>query len=225
MDDAKTKFGLSVYLIFGILRHLDEEAALKALEEGLNYRTADGRLAVQAIGLDSSEVGNPPEKFERLYEKARQAGLKRVAHAGEEGPTSYVWGSLRNLQVQRIDHGVRSLEDPELVAYLAKNRIPLTVCPLSNVRLRVFDKMTDHVLPKLLEANLVVTINSDDPAYFGGYLNDNFLAITHAFALSKKDVARLCANGIEATFLDESNKQKLVDELRAYCRLHGFESW
>jgi len=223
VQDAKTKFGISCFLIFAILRHLDEDAALRALEEALAYRTPEGKLAFQVIGLDSSEIGHPPSKFERVFQKAREANLQVVAHAGEEGPPSYVWEALEKLKIQRVDHGVRCLEDPKLVELLQKHKIPLTVCPLSNVRLKVFDKMTDHVLPSLLSAGLRVTINSDDPAYFGGYLTDNFLAIQAAFHLTKDQLARFSLFAIQGCFLDEQSKQVLITELQNYFKKFGFE--
>ena len=154
---------------------------------------------------DSSEVGFPPEKFERVFAKATDAGLQKVAHAGEEGPPEYIWQALDLLGVSRIDHGVRCMEDPKLVERLAKEKIPLTVCPLSNTKLRVFDKMENHNLKQMLDAGLCVTINSDDPAYFGGYMNENFLAAQNGLNLSQKDIVQIAKNGFTASFLPQED--------------------
>ena len=170
---------------------------------------------IVAVGLDSSEVGNPPEKFTEVFARARAEGLLAVAHAGEEGPPDYVWKSLDLLGVSRIDHGVRSEEDPALVARLAAERIPLTMCPLSNVKLRVFDRLEDHNLKRLMEAGVVVTINSDDPAYFGGYVLDNYVATARALDLSADEVRTIAANSITASFLDDVTAAVLVDEIAA----------
>jgi len=167
------------------------------------------------VGLDSSEVGHPPERFKAVFDRARSEGFLTVAHAGEEGPPEYVWQALDLLKVKRIDHGVRSEEDPLLVARLKEEQIPLTVCPLSNTKLHVFDEMDDHNLKRLLEAGLCVTINSDDPAYFGGYLNENYLAVQKALGLSKEELFQLAKNAIDAAFLSSERKAALLAELSA----------
>ncbi len=201
-------FGVSTFLIAAFLRDLSEESALEVL---------DGLLAMNApigaIGLDSAEVGNPPSKFERLFAKAREAGLRLTAHAGEEGPASYILEALDVLGVERIDHGIRCMEDPDLVERLVEERIPLTVCPLSNVRLRAVDTLADHPLPAMLAAGLNVSVNSDDPAYFGGYVDDNFAQLEAVFGLSDFDRSRLAANSIHSSFASEERKAELLDEL------------
>ena len=194
---ARKRFGISASLILCFLRHLSEEAAIATLASAMPWRE---RLV--GVGLDSSERGHPPEKFRHVFKQARRAGLRAVAHAGEEGPPAYIETALDVLRVERIDHGVRCLESPALVRRLAAERIPLTVCPLSNVKLRVFDTMADHTLSALLEAGLCVTINSDDPAYFGGYVNDNFAAAFDSLPqLSARDAYQLLRNSFEASFL------------------------
>ena len=198
--EAKEKFGITSRLILCFLRHLSEEAALATLADALPFREW-----IEGVGLDSSEVGFPPEKFERVFDKATDAGLRKVAHAGEEGPPEYIWQVLDLLGVSRIDHGVRCMEDPKLVKRLAKEKIPLTVCPLSNTKLRVFDKMENHNLKQMLDAGLCVTINSDDPAYFGGYMNENFLAAQKGLNLSQKDIVEVAKNGFTASFLPQED--------------------
>jgi len=197
LRDAQREAGLTSNLILCFLRHLSEDDAMKTLDEALPYRDA-----FIAVGLDSSEVGHPPRKFARVFERARNAGLLAVAHAGEEGPPEYIWEALDILGARRIDHGVRCLEDPKLVARLAADQIPLTVCPLSNVKLRVFDTMRDHNLRTLLEAGVKVTINSDDPAYFGGYINENYIAVAEALALTRDELAQIARNSFEASFME-----------------------
>ena len=201
-DDA-AKLGVSVYLIPCFLRHLPEQDALATLDQLSPWLD---RLA--GVGLDSSEVGYPPRNFQRAFDKARGAGLRAVAHAGEEGPPEYVHEALQLLRVDRIDHGNRSLEDPELVEELRKRAIPLTVCPLSNLRLAVVGDLERHPLPDMLEAGLKVTINSDDPAYFGGYVNDNYRELAHAVGLSTEDIVTLARNSFEASFLPTDRKQE-----------------
>lgn len=171
---------------------------------------------ILGVGLDSSEVGHPPADFEEVFDEARRLGLRTVAHAGEEGPPEYVWQALDVLKVSRIDHGVRCVEDPKLVERLGKDRVPLTVCPLSNVRLRVFDSMEEHPLKRMLDAGLCVTVNSDDPAYFGGYVDQNYLAAVEALRLSREDVHQLAKNSFEASFLDAEEKRRLSAELDDY---------
>ncbi|UZX02070.1 adenosine deaminase [Arthrobacter sp. CDRTa11] len=201
-------FGISTLLIAAFLRDLPEESALEVLDALLAMNAP-----IAAIGLDSAEVGNPPAKFERLFARAREAGLRLTAHAGEEGPASYIIDSLDILGVERIDHGIRCMDDPELVERLVDDRIPLTVCPLSNVRLRTVDTLADHPLPAMLAAGLNVSVNSDDPAYFGGYVDDNFAQLTAVFELSEFDRARLAANSIHSSFASEDRKAELLDEL------------
>ena len=206
--EAKEKFGITSRLILCFLRHLSEEAALVTLADAMPFRGW-----IEGVGLDSSEVGFPPEKFERVFAKATDAGLRKVAHAGEEGPPEYIWQVLDLLGVSRIDHGVRCMEDPKLVKRLAKEKIPLTVCPLSNTKLRVFDKMENHNLKQMLDAGLCVTINSDDPAYFGGYLNENFLAAQKGLNLSQKDIVEVAKNGFTASFLPQEDIEILLKSI------------
>jgi len=211
--EAKQKFGITSRLILCFLRHLSEEAALATLTDALPFRGW-----IEGVGLDSSEVRFPPEKFERVFAKATDVGLRKVAHAGEEGPPEYIWQALDLLGVSRIDHGVRCMEDPKLVERLAKEKIPLTVCPLSNTKLRVFDKMENHNLKQMLDAGLCVTINSDDPAYFGGYMNENFLAAQNGLNLSLKDIVQIAKNGFTASFLPQEDIDvhlKSIDEFVA----------
>ena len=199
---AQAELGLSADLILCFLRHLSEDDAMATLEQALPYRTH-----FIGVGLDSSERGHPPEKFARVFARARELGLHVVAHAGEEGPPAYIWNALDVLQVQRIDHGVRCLEDPALVQRLVAERMPLTVCPLSNVKLCVFKTLAEHNLPALLDAGLCVTLNSDDPAYFGGYLNDNFVATFRALPqLGLQHAHTLAANSFEASFAPAAHK-------------------
>ena len=211
LEDAEKEYGITSKLIMSFLRHLSEEAAFKTLEEGAKFKQW-----ITAVGLDSSEVGHPPEKFLRVYQKAREMGFLPVAHAGEEGPPDYIWGALDDLGVLRIDHGVRSIEDEVLLARLAEMRVPLTVCPLSNIKLCVFDQMEDHSIKKLLDRGLCVTVNSDDPAYFGGYVNENYIAIQEALDLTRDDLYQLARNSFEATFLAPDEKEVLIRELDAY---------
>jgi adenosine deaminase len=193
---AHTELGISANLILCFLRHLSEDAALETLEAALPWREH-----FIGVGLDSSERGHPPEKFARVFERARALGLHAVAHAGEEGPPAYIRSALEVLKVERIDHGVRCVEDPVLVARLAAERVPLTVCPLSNVKLCVYERMEQHVLPALLDAGVCATVNSDDPAYFGGYVNDNFIAAFDALPqLGSAQAYALARNSFEASF-------------------------
>jgi adenosine deaminase len=212
VDDA-LDLQLSVYLIPCFLRHLPEAAAL-ATFDGL--RPYLDRLA--GVGLDSSEVGHPPRNFQSVFAAARSAGLKAVAHAGEEGPPEYVWEALQLLEVDRIDHGNRSLEDPRLVAELCARGTPLTVCPLSNLRLAVVKNLESHPLARMLAAGLKVTINSDDPAYFGGYVNDNYLQVAEAVQLTPADVVALARNSFDASFLPGAAKRRFDDEVLALAR-------
>ena len=199
---AHAEYGLSAKLILCFLRHLSEEAAFATLEQALPYRQH-----FIGVGLDSSERGHPPEKFARVFARCRELGLHVVAHAGEEGPPAYIESALDVLKVERIDHGVRCTEDPALVRRLAASRVPLTVCPLSNVKLRVFDTLADHNLKTLLAAGLCATVNSDDPAYFGGYVNDNLVQTFAALpALNARDAWQLAANSFEASFVPDAQK-------------------
>ena len=208
---AKVRHGISASLILCFLRHLSEDAALATLEQALPWREH-----FIGVGLDSSERGHPPEKFARVFARARELGLHVVAHAGEEGPPAYIWSALDVLKVQRIDHGVRSLEDPALVQRLAAERVPLTVCPLSNVKLCVFKQMADHNLPALLDAGLCATVNSDDPAYFGGYMNDNFIATFDALPqLGRAQAYALARNSFEAAFAPAAEKARWATQLDA----------
>ncbi|MBI4424179.1 MAG: adenosine deaminase [Elusimicrobia bacterium] len=207
---AERELGLSARLILCFLRHLPEDDALETFDQARPYL---GRLA--AVGLDSSERGHPPEKFARVYDRARGEGLRAVAHAGEEGPPDYIRQALDRLKVSRIDHGVRCVEDETLLERLAAERIPLTVCPLSNVKLRVFPDLGRHNLARLLRRGLCVTVNSDDPAYFGGYVLDNLLAAARALSLGPRELAQLARNSIEASFLPEADKRRLAAEIDA----------
>jgi adenosine deaminase len=204
---AERQLGISSGLILCFLRHLSEASAVNTLKAALPYRD---RLL--GVGLDSSEVGHPPSKFASVYGLARAEGLIPVAHAGEEGPPSYVWEALDLLGVRRIDHGVRSMEDPGLVRRLVADQIPLTVCPLSNVKLRVFDRLEDHNLARMLEAGLKVTINSDDPAYFGGYIGENYVQTQRALGLTDDQMVAVARNSIEASFAPEARKRALLEE-------------
>jgi len=201
---AEAELQITSRLILCFLRHLDEAAAFTTLEQAQPHRDK-----IVAVGLDSSEKGNPPEKFQRVFERAIEAGFLTVAHAGEEGPASYISDALSLLKVARIDHGVRCVEDPALVQQLIAERIPLTVCPLSNIKLCVFDSMAQHNIVELLRRGLCVTINSDDPAYFGGYMTDNFLAVAAAHALTNQEIAQFTFNAIDASFTGEHEKQRL----------------
>ena len=209
-DDAKTKLDISSHLIMCFLRHLSEEAAFATLEQALPYKDQ-----IIAVGLDSSEVGHPPSKFERVFAKAREAGFLVVAHAGEEGPAAYVWEALDLLKVNRIDHGVRSEEDPELMQRLIAEKMPLTVCPLSNLKLCVVDDMQQHNIRRLLQQGVHVTVNSDDPSYFGGYMNDNFIAIAEALDLSNEELKQLAINSFEASFITDTEKEQWINQIRA----------
>ena len=215
---AHAELGISASLILCFLRHLSEEAAFATLEQALPYREH-----FIGVGLDSSERGHPPEKFARIFARCRELGLHVVAHAGEEGPPAYIWNALDVLKVERIDHGVRCVEDPALVQRLAAERMPLTVCPLSNVKLCVYERMQQHALPALLDAGLCATINSDDPAYFGGYVNDNFVAAFEALPqLDARHAYTLARNSFEASFAPAADKARWQAELDAvFARLAG----
>lgn len=209
LKDAEEKLGISTRLIMCFLRDLSAESAMKTLEKALPYKDW-----IIAVGLDSAEVGNPPSKFQKVFERAREEGFLTVAHAGEEGPAEYVWEAINLLKVSRIDHGNHSLDDENLVRELARRKIPLTVCPLSNLKLRVIDKMENHPLKKMMEKGLLVTVNSDDPAYFGGYINENYLAVQKALKLIKEEVYELAKNSFKASFLDEPKKEEMNAKLQ-----------
>lgn len=219
LKDAQAQWGISSQLILCFLRHLSAEAAMDTLEAALPYREH-----FIGVGLDSSEVGHPPEKFKAVFERALTEGLLTVAHAGEEGPPDYIWQALDLLKVSRIDHGVRCAEDDLLVKRLVDTNMPLTVCPLSNIRLCVFREMGDHNILSLLERGVRVTVNSDDPAYFGGYMNENFLALHEGLQLSAQQAVTLVRNGIDASFISDARRQALHAELDAYVKGVDFSS-
>jgi adenosine deaminase len=208
LKDAEQKWGITSHMIMCFLRHLSEDDAFKTLEEARPFKDH-----ILAVGLDSSEVGHPPSKFSRVFEEARKQGYLTVAHAGEEGPPSYIWEALDLLKVKRIDHGVRSIEDEILLKRIIDEKMPLTVCPLSNIKLCVFKKMEDHNLKKLLAKGVKVTINSDDPAYFGGYANQNYIETARALDLSNDEIKTLAQNSFEASFLSETQKEKWMKEI------------
>lgn len=210
ISTAEAQWPISAVLIMCFLRHLPEAAAVETWQAARPY--VDD---IAAVGLDSGEVGNPPGRFAEAFTLARETGLHAVAHAGEEGPPAYVTGALDALGAERIDHGVRSEEDPALVERLVAEQIPLTMCPLSNVRLRVFDTLADHNLKRLLDRGVKVTINSDDPAYFGGYIADNWIATAEALDLDRDDLVTLARNSIEASFMAQEDKARLLAEIEA----------
>ncbi len=208
LADARCKLGLSSNLIMCFLRHESVAAAMETLEEALPLREL-----ICGIGLDSTELGFPPEKFTAVFDRARRHGFKTVAHAGEEGPPEYIWQALNDLNVERIDHGVRCVEDARLVEYLVEKQMPLTVCPLSNVKLRVFESMDQHNLKKMLDLGLCVTVNSDDPAYFGGYIEENLRAVHDVHRLEPEDIIQLARNAFRSSFLEPDEKKKYLEEL------------
>ena len=211
LEDGRKKLGISYRLNLSFLRHLSEESAFQTLEEAMTYKSW-----ITAVGLDSSEKGHPPVKFEKVFTKAREEGFLTLAHAGEEGPPEYVWEALNLLHVSRIDHGNRSLENPQLVEELVKRKMPLTVCPLSNLKLKVVQDMTQHPLAEMLEKGIMATINSDDPAYFGGYMNENYIAVADALKLSKEQIVGLAKNSFTASFLDEVTKKEMIEKVEVY---------
>lgn len=208
IDDAKAQWGQSVLLIMSYLRHLSEESALETLQQAQPYLQQ-----ITAVGLDSSEMGNPPEKFIHVFAASKAMRLQRVAHAGEEGPAEYIWSALKDLDVARIDHGVRCVEDEGLVRYLIDRDIPLTVCPLSNIKLCVFDEMSQHNILQLLEKGLRVTVNADDPSYFGGYLNDNYRALHEHLNMNEQQLVALVKNSFLASFLPEADIKKWLNQI------------
>lgn len=216
LEDGRRRWEITSRLIMCFLRHLSADSAMETLRQAEPFTSW-----ITAVGLDSSEVGHPPEKFRAVFDRARAAGFQAVAHAGEEGPPEYIWQALDLLKVSRIDHGVRCLEDPRLVERLVAERVPLTVCPLSNVKLRVFRSMADHTLRRLLDLGVRVTVNSDDPAYFGGYITENFEASQEALGLGREDVHALSRNAFEASFLPPEEQQRHCADLGAYMRAAG----
>lgn len=211
--DAKKQFNLSSKLIMCFLRHLDENSAMQTLHDALPYKQL-----ITAVGLDSSEVGNPPIKFQHVFAQALAAGWLTVAHAGEEGRAGYIWDALKHLKVSRIDHGNHAIEDEALMQYLLAHHIPLTMCPLSNYKLKVQEDLTQHPLKKMLDRGLLVTVNSDDPAYFGGYINENYLAIQKALNLNQAEIYQLAENSFTASFLNEEEKQAKLKLLSHYSQ-------
>ena len=208
LQKAQKEFGLSFKIIMCFLRHLDEEEGFKVLDQAFAHKDK-----IYGVGLDSSETGNPPNKYEKLFKKAIKYGFITVAHAGEEGPPEYIWEALNLLNVKRIDHGVQCLKDEKLVEKLSKNQIPLTVCPLSNIKLRVFNKLEEHNLKKMLDKKLMVMVNSDDPAYFGGYLNKNLIETQVALNLSKDEVKTLFINSFKSSFLNIEKKKEWINKI------------
>ena len=206
--DAPAKYGMTASLILCFLRHLSEEEAFECLEEALPLRDK-----IVGIGLASSEVGHPPEKFAKVYARAKQLGFRLVAHAGEEAPPAYIWSALDVLKVERIDHGVQAIHDAALMQRLAKDKIPLTVCPLSNLKLRVFPTLTQHNLRRMLDAGIVATVNSDDPAYFGGYINENFTQTFAALGMTAAHAYQLARNSFDASFIDGPLRAQYVHRL------------
>ncbi len=206
--DAEAQWGMTASLILCFLRHLSEREAFEALEQAMPYRDK-----ILGIGLASSEVGHPPEKFAKVFARCRELGFRLVAHAGEEGPPSYIWGALDALRVERIDHGVQAIHDAALMQRLARERIPLTVCPLSNLKLRVYKTLAEHNIGRMLDAGIVATINSDDPAYFGGYINENFTQTFAALGLNAAQAYQLAHNSFTASFIDDARRRRYVDRL------------
>lgn len=216
LKDGERELGVTSALILCFLRHLDEAGAERTLDEALPWRDR-----FIGVGLDSSEKGNPPSKFQRVFARARSLGFKAVAHAGEEGPADYVRQALDLLKVDRIDHGNHALDDRDLVTRLAREKMALTVCPLSNLRLHGVPDLKVHPLRQMLQAGLMATVNSDDPAYFGGYVNENYLAVQQALGLSRDEIVTLARNGFEAAFCDQSLRQRHLSALNDYCLSRG----
>ena len=214
-NDAEEKLGVSSFLIMSYLRHLSEEACFKTLEESLPYKDK-----IKCVGLDSSEKGNPPSKFIKLYEASIEAGYIPVAHAGEEGTADYVWEALDLLHIKRIDHGNNALQDDNLIQEIIERDLALTVCPLSNTALKVVDDLKKHPLKKMMDLGLKVTINSDDPAFFGGQVNENYLQIQKALNLTKADLYELAKNSFQYSFLDDETKENHLIELNQYYNQH-----
>ena len=213
LKDGKDKLGIESQLIMCFLRHLDEKSAFDTLESALKHKDK-----IIGVGLDSSEVGHPPSKFQRVFEKAHSEGFLTVAHAGEEGPAEYVWEALELLQVSRVDHGNNSLNDPKLIQILAEKRMPLTVCPLSNFKLQVVPNLDLHPIRRMLELGLCATVNSDDPAYFGGYMNENYLALEKHLKLTKDEIVTLTKNAFEASFVSSDKKQMFLEKVERFAQ-------
>jgi len=211
MGDAERELGISSKPIMCFLRDLSEGSATKTLADAAKYKEK-----IVAVGLDSAERGNPPSKFQKVFADALGEGYLTVAHAGEEGPPEYIWEAIKLLHVSRIDHGVASVEDPKLVEYLAEKRLPLTMCPLSNLKLKVVKSLNVHPLKKLMDAGVVVTVNSDDPAYFGGYVDENYLAICVALGMGEEDVVKLAKNSFEASFITDAKKKEFISKIDEY---------
>ena len=212
LEAGREKYGITSFLILCFLRHLSEDASIETLEEALPYKDW-----IEGVGLDSSEIGFPPENFARVFSQAEEHGLRKVAHAGEEGPPEYIWSALDLLGVSRIDHGVRCTEDQELVERIVHEEIPLTVCPLSNIKLRVFNKMEEHNLKKMLNKGIRVTINSDDPAYFGGYINQNFIEVQKALKLNQNEIIEIAKNGFRSSFLPQESINIHLDSIDEFA--------
>ena len=212
LQKAEKEFGLSFKIIMCFLRHLDEEPGFEILDQAITHKEK-----IFGVGLDSSEINNPPSKFKKLFKKASENNFITVAHAGEEGPPEYIWEALKLLNVKRIDHGIQCIKDENLVEELSKSQIPLTVCPLSNVKLKVFKTLREHNLKKMLNKNLMVMINSDDPAYFGGYLNENIIEVQKALHLSKSEIKTLIINSFKSSFLNEEQKKEWINKIIELC--------
>ena len=208
LSKAKNELNITSKIIMCFLRHLDEDSGFKVLSKALKHKDK-----IIGVGLDSSELGNPPKKFEKLFKKAIEEGFLTVAHAGEEGPPEYIWEAIDLLKIKRIDHGVQCLKDEKLVKKLRESQIPLTVCPLSNIKLCVFDKLEEHNLKKIINEDLMATVNSDDPAYFGGYLNENLIQVQSALNLSRQEVKTLIINSFKSSFLNENEKNNWISKV------------
>ena len=211
LDDGNKKWRITSRLIPNFLRHLDETEAIETFNQALEFKEQ-----ITGFGLDSSELNHPPSKFEKVFQMVRNEGFITVAHAGEEGPAEYIWEALQLLKVSRVDHGIRAIEDASLLNELATSKIPLTVCPLSNIKLQVVKNIKELPIKELLQKEILITINSDDPAYFGGYLNENFVAITEAFTLTKNEICKFAENSFIASFLDEKSKENWIAEVKEY---------
>lgn len=216
LEYGKKEFGISYKIIMCFLRHLPVSSAIETLNMAIPYLSK-----ISGVGLDSSELGNPPHKFKEVFKKAKELGLLPVAHAGEEGPPEYIWEAINDLNVLRIDHGVRSVEDKKLVEYLVSKKIPLTVCPLSNIKLAVFNSLENHNLKIMIDKGLCVTINSDDPSYFGGYINENFIECYKAMKLSLEDIIKIVKNSYDASFLTMNEKQDLHSRLNKFLNMNN----
>ncbi len=214
LEEGERHLGISSHLIMCFLRHLSSDEAMETLRQALPYKQW-----IVGVGLDSSEADHPPEDFEAVFEEAGRHGFRKMAHAGEEGPPGYIWQALDDLGVARIDHGVRCVEDPGLVRRLREEQMPLTVCPLSNLRLRVVDSMEEHPLKRMLDEGLCVTVNSDDPAYFGGYVVDNYSAVRDGLSISREEFRAVAENSFKASFLSEGEKKRLLEELAFYFEI------